>query len=105
MSKFKLEHGVKQGPSRPAQDHYRGKHIEEIDLICQWSNNERNYIINELLRFALTQEEDFLKYRASLSENHPGLVAISRRIRHRSKLRQKRHGNLSPQPTNAAAHA
>ena len=35
--------------------------------MCQWSNNDRKYIVNELLRFALAQNEDFLKYKAGLA--------------------------------------
>jgi hypothetical protein len=40
---------------------------QDIDLLASWSNNDRKYIVNELLRFALTQEEDFLKHKASLT--------------------------------------
>ena len=41
--------------------------------MAEWSDNDQNYIVNELLRFALSQEEDFQKYKAetrceSLSE-------------------------------------
>ena len=36
----------------------------EIDLLCEWSANDRRYVINELLRFALTQDEAFQKYKA-----------------------------------------
>ncbi len=32
---------------------------QDIDLLASWSDNDRKYIVNELLRFALTQEEDF----------------------------------------------
>lgn len=42
---------------------------DDIELLAQWSNNETNYIINELLRFALAQEEDFQKYKASSASN------------------------------------
>jgi hypothetical protein len=37
--------------------------------LAQWSNNETNYVINELLRFALIQEEDFQKYKATATPN------------------------------------
>ena len=37
--------------------------------MATWSNNDRKYIVNELLRFALTQDEDFLKYKSDLHAN------------------------------------
>ncbi len=40
----------------------------DIDRMCQWSNNERKYVVNELLRFGLAQSEDFQRYKAD-SEN------------------------------------
>jgi hypothetical protein len=36
----------------------------DIDLMCQWSNNDRKYVINQLLCFAIMQAEDFQKYKA-----------------------------------------
>ncbi len=36
----------------------------DIDLMCQWSDNERRYVVNELLRYALSQSEEFQKYKA-----------------------------------------
>jgi hypothetical protein len=37
--------------------------------MAEWSNNETNYVVNELLRFALTQEDDFQKYKSSSAGN------------------------------------
>ena len=34
--------------------------------MCEWPNNDRKYVVNELLRFALTQSEDFQKHKAEL---------------------------------------
>ena len=34
--------------------------------MCEWSNNDRKYVVNESLRFALTQSEDFQKHKADL---------------------------------------
>jgi hypothetical protein len=42
---------------------------DDIELMAQWSNNETQYVINELLRFAIAQEEDFLKYKTSAAAN------------------------------------
>jgi hypothetical protein len=32
--------------------------------MCQWSENDRKYVVNELLRFAIEQAEEFQKYKA-----------------------------------------
>lgn len=69
MSKFKIEHGASKVRLVLLKTNIEDGISNDIDLICQWSDNERKYIINELLRFALTQEEDFLKYKAGLSSS------------------------------------
>lgn len=69
MSKFKIEHGANKVRLVLLKTNIEDSISNDIDLMCQWSDNERKYIINELLRFALTQEEDFLKYKASQSSN------------------------------------
>ncbi len=71
MSKFKIEHGASKIRLVQLKTNIEDSISNDIDLICEWSDNERKYIINELLRFALTQEEDFLRYKASLSSNPP----------------------------------
>jgi len=65
MSKLKLEHGISKIRRTKLQSSIDQTVAEDIELLAQWSNNETNYIVNELLRFALTQEEDFQKYKAS----------------------------------------
>lgn len=69
MSKFKIEHGASKVRLVLLKTNIEDSISNDIDLMCQWSDNERRYIISELLRFALTQEEDFLKYKASQSSN------------------------------------
>lgn len=34
--------------------------------MCKWSDNDRKYVVNELLRFALAQSGDFQKYKSEL---------------------------------------
>jgi hypothetical protein len=69
MSKFKIEHGASKIRLVLLKTNIEDNISHDIELMCQWSDNERKYIINELLRFALTQEEEFLKYKASLPVN------------------------------------
>ncbi len=69
MSRLKLIHGVSRVRRAKLQSSIDQTVADDIELLAQWSNNEPNYVINELLRFALTQEEDFLKYKAGQSSN------------------------------------
>jgi hypothetical protein len=69
MSKLKLEHGVSRIRRAKLQSSIDQTVADDIELLAQWSNNETNYVINELLRFALIQEEDFQKYKATSSAN------------------------------------
>jgi hypothetical protein len=69
MSKLKLEHGISRIRRTKLQSSIDQAIADDIELLAEWSNNETNYVVNELLRFALTQEEDFLKYKASSTAN------------------------------------
>jgi hypothetical protein len=65
MSKFKIEHGASKVNLVLLKTNIEDTISEDIDLLASWSNNDRKYIVNELLRFALAQEEDFQKHKAS----------------------------------------
>jgi hypothetical protein len=69
MSKLKLDHGVSRIRRAKLQSSIDQTIADDIELMAQWSNNESNYVINELLRFALAQEEEFQKYKASAGAN------------------------------------
>ena len=69
MSKLKLEHGVSRIRRAKLQSSIDQTVAEDVELLAQWSNNDTNYVVNELLRFALIQEEDFQKYKASSATN------------------------------------
>jgi hypothetical protein len=69
MSKFKIEHGASKINLVLLKTNVEDTISQDIDLLASWSNNERRFVINELLRFALAQEEDFQKHKASLSAN------------------------------------
>ncbi|MGC8551143.1 MAG: hypothetical protein ACP5M4_15810 [Acidobacteriaceae bacterium] len=64
MSRLKLIHGVSRIRRAKLQSSIDQTVADDIELLAEWSNNETNYVVNELLRFALTQEEDFQKYKA-----------------------------------------
>ena len=65
MSRLKLIHGVSRVRRAKLQSSIDQAVADDIELLAEWSNNEANYVVNELLRFALVQEEDFQKYKAS----------------------------------------
>lgn len=67
MSKLKIEHGISRVRRAKLQASIDQSIADDIQATAEWSNNEPQYVINQLLRFALTQEEDFLKYKASLA--------------------------------------
>jgi hypothetical protein len=69
VGKFKIEHRASKINLVLLKTNIEDTIAQDIDLMAWWSDNERKYIVNELLRFAVTQEEDFLKYKASVAAN------------------------------------
>jgi hypothetical protein len=69
MSKFKIEHGASKINLVLLKTNIEDTISNDIDLLASWSNNDRKYLVNELLRFAITQEEDFQKYKTSTAAN------------------------------------
>ena len=78
MSKLKLEHGVSRIRRAKLQSSIDQTVADDIELLAKWSNNETNYIVNELLRFALTQDEGFQKYKASSAANAAGAASTTK---------------------------
>lgn len=69
MNKLKLQHGVSRIRRAKLQSSIDQTIADDIELMANWSNNETQYVVNELLRFAIAQDEDFLKYKATLPAN------------------------------------
>jgi hypothetical protein len=69
MSKLKIEHGASKVNLVLLKTNIEDGISQDIDLMATWSDNERRYIVNELLRFALTQNEDFMRYKAELTSS------------------------------------
>jgi hypothetical protein len=65
MSKFKIEHGASKVNLVLLKTNIEDTISQDIDQLSSWSNNDRKYVVNELL----TQEEDFLRYKASSAAN------------------------------------
>jgi hypothetical protein len=69
MSKLKVEHGASKINLVLLKTSIEETISQDIDLMAAWSDNERRYIVNELLRFAIAPEENFQKYKASAAAN------------------------------------
>jgi hypothetical protein len=95
MSKLKLEHGISRIRRAKLQSSIDQTIADDVELMADWSNNETNYVVNELLRFALTQEEDFQKYKVSASTNTSRPAASAKPSLTKSE----------PSPTSASIHA
>jgi hypothetical protein len=95
MSKLKLEHGVSRIRRAKLQSSIDQTVADDIELLAEWSNNETNYVINELLRFALANEEEFQKYKASAATNASRPVVGAKASPAKSE----------PLPTSTASHA
>jgi len=65
MSRFKIDHSASRIRQAKIQASIDQSIADDIQLMAEWSDNEPKYIINQLLRFALAQEESFQKYKAS----------------------------------------
>jgi hypothetical protein len=105
MSKLKLEHGVSRIRRAKLQSSIDQTVADDIELLAEWSNNETNYIINELLRFALTQEEDFQKYKASAAATTARSAVVPKSSHTPIKPASESAAKPDATVSSAAAHA
>src|SRR5215475_4945687 len=71
MGKFKIEKGISRIARVKLQVTIDESIAGDLALMGEWSNNDKNYIVNELLRFALSQDSEFQAYKQSVSASHP----------------------------------
>jgi hypothetical protein len=79
MSKLKIEKGASKIRRAPLKATIDGTVADDLELMCEWSENESSYLVNLLLGFAIAQSEDFQRYKterlatplASRSEARP----------------------------------
>jgi len=79
MTKFKIEKGVSRITRVKLQATIEESIAADLALLAEWSNNDKNYIVNELLRFALSQDSEFQVYKVSVgsSRTEPGAPVAS----------------------------
>jgi hypothetical protein len=66
MSKLRIEKGASRVRRVALKTTIDGTVADDVELMCRWSENDASYIVNHLLRFALSQSEDFQQYKQSL---------------------------------------
>lgn len=66
MARFKIPRNLNQEPKQLLQAKLDSSLVEDINLLSKWSGNEKNFVVSELLRYALAQEAEFQKYKLSL---------------------------------------
>ena len=66
MPRFKINRNINQEERHLLQARLEISLVDDVNLLCKWSGNEKNYVVAELLRFALSQESDFQQYKHSL---------------------------------------
>ena len=71
MSKFKIEKGISRITRAKLQASIEEAIARDLALMGEWSNNDKNYIVNELLRFALSQDSEFQAYKESVGSSRP----------------------------------
>ena len=64
MSKLKIEKGASKVRRAPLKATIDGAVADDLQLMCDWSENDTSYLVNLLLAFAIAQSEDFQKYKA-----------------------------------------
>jgi hypothetical protein len=67
MKRFKIERNTNKDKKQLLQAKLEVGLVEEVNLLCEWSGSEKNFVIAQLLRYALSQEGDFQQYKRSLA--------------------------------------
>lgn len=83
MSRFKISRNNNQEQKLLLQAKLDASLVEDVNLLSKWSGNEKNYVIAELLRYALSQESDFQAYKQTLTKQPAtaGAAAVSEPMR------------------------
>jgi hypothetical protein len=71
MNKFKIEKGISRITRVKLQATIEESIAADLAFLGEWSNNDKNYIVNELLRFVLSQDSGFQAYKESIGTSRP----------------------------------
>ncbi len=67
MTRFKILRNNTEEKKQLLQAKLSTSLVQDINLMCEWSGNEKSYVIGELLRYALSMESDFQEYKKSVT--------------------------------------
>ena len=76
MARFKINRNNANTDRKLLQARIETALVEDVNLIVKWSNRDKNEIVAELLKYALSQEEDFQAYKRSV--NQPSIADMAR---------------------------
>ena len=68
MARFKIIRNNTNTDRKLLQARVETALVEDVNLIVKWSNRDKNEIVAELLKYALSQEEDFQAYKRSVNQ-------------------------------------
>lgn len=69
MTRLRIEKGASKVRRVALKTTIDGTVADDLELMCRWSENDTSYVVNQLLRFALGQSEEFQQYRQSVAES------------------------------------
>lgn len=64
MSKLRIEKGASKVRRTPLKVTIDGAVADDLERMCEWSENDLSYLVNLLLGFAIAQSEDFQKHKS-----------------------------------------
>src|SRR5512146_2972491 len=68
MTRFKIVRNNTEEKKQLLQAKLSTSLVQDINLMCEWSGNEKSYVVGELLRYALSMETDFQTYKKSIEQ-------------------------------------
>ncbi len=71
MTRFKIVRNNTEEKRQLLQAKLNTSLVQDINLMCEWSGNEKSYVVGELLRYALSMESDFQAYKKSVTQKEP----------------------------------
>ena len=77
MARFKIIRNNTNTDRKLLQARIETALVEDVNLIVKWSNRDKNEIVAELLKYALSQEEDFQAYKRSV--NQPSIADMGKK--------------------------
>jgi hypothetical protein len=103
MSKLKIERGASKVNWVLLKTNIEESISADLDLMCQWSENDRRYIVNELLRFALAQSEEFQKFKTERSLKPVRVNTDAKPVASTTMNTPEPAAKINPSPASASA--